>query len=372
MRTHLGSQYDGIAMSEMLPRIDATRGRPRDVGRSDSKRKETIRSSIAVGLAILLSIVPTAVRAEPSILDWNAIVNPILSYPDRMLKDPAVAYRDGFFHFFCSTRFAEPHNGPVPFYRSRDLVTFEECYDENLADGVGSPDVFLHDDRYVMVFQKSVPGSDDPDYRRLFYSTSADLLTWTERKPLAHELHPTLRCIDATVAFDHGRYVLGYKAWQVFHVAESASLDGPWSEPVRAWPGGEFDWAENYQFVSIDGTWRMIATARPPVGWPKPSFVNDYVGQHEPFLYTIGGDGSELLHWTRWTAKTHLAVPIEGWNEIMHANSATIVDLRAVDGHFYLFYAGANDGETFDGRGHGKIGVARSRDLVAWDMPGGE
>jgi hypothetical protein len=335
-------------------------------------RRSRAHVFLLIGLAILLWTVPTAARGEASALDWSAIANPILAYPDRMLKDPAAAYRDGFFYLFCSTRFAEPHEGPVPFYRSRDLVTFEELYDENLARGVGSPDIFHDGDRYVMVFQKSVPGSEDPDDRRLFYSTSDDLLAWSERKPLAHELHPTLRCIDATVAFDHGRFVLGYKAWQVFHVSESASLDGPWSEPVRAWPGGEVDWAENYQFVSIDGDWRMVATARPPEGWPKPSFVNDYVGQHEPFLYTIGGDGSELLHWARWTEKTHLVVPSEGWNGIMHANSAVLLDLREVDGYAYLFYAGANDGETFDGRGHGKIGVARSRDFIVWDAPGGE
>jgi len=334
-----------------------------------NRPRRPIGVAIVVGLALAGS---TIARADATDLDWNAIRNPILSYPDRMLKDPAVVYRGGFFYVFCSTRFAGPHEGPVPFYRSPDLVTFEELHDENLAGGVGSPSIFHHGDRYVMAFQKSVPGSDDPEYRRLFYSTSADLVVWSAPKPLAHELHPTLRCIDATVAFDHGRFVLGYKAWQVFYFAESPSLDGPWSEPVRAWPGGEFDWAENYQFVSIDGDWRMVATARPPADWPKPSFVNDYVGQHEPFLYTIDGDGSELLDWARWTEKTHLVVPTEAWNRIMRANSATLVDLRDVDGYVYLFYAGADDGETFEGRGHGKIGVARSRDLVVWEVPGSE
>lgn len=329
-----------------------------------------MRATASFVLVVVLFVLNIGAVEPASVLDWNAVTNPILSYPDRMLKDPAVVYRDGFFYLFCSTRFAETDGQPIPFYRSSDLVTFEELYDDNLCGGVGSPNVFRHDDRYVMVFQKSVPGSDDPDYRRLFYATSDDLLAWSEMKPLAHELHPTLRCIDATVAFDHGRFVLGYKAWQVFYVSESPSLEGPWSEPIRAWPGGEFDWAENYQFIMIDGVWRMVATARPPAGWPKPSFINAYVGQHEPFIYTIDGDGSELLHWARWTEKKHLEVPTEAWNQIMHANSTTLLDLREEDGYVYLFYAGANDGEAFDGRGHGKIGVARSRDFVVWDVPG--
>ena len=46
------------------------------------------------------------------------------------------------------------------------------------------------------------------------------------------------------------------------------------------------------------------------------------------------------------------------------------LDWRERDGHFYLFYAGSNDGERFSGRGHAKIGVARSTDLKTWTLPG--
>jgi hypothetical protein len=53
----------------------------------------------------------------------------------------------------------------------------------------------------------------------------------------------------------------------------------------------------------------------------------------------------------------------------MHANTAFLLDLRAHDGWFYAFYSGTDRLDP-DLRGHGKIGVARSRDLVNWYVPG--
>lgn len=54
----------------------------------------------------------------------------------------------------------------------------------------------------------------------------------------------------------------------------------------------------------------------------------------------------------------------------MCANSAYLCDWRKYDGHFYLFYAGAMDDRSFERRGHGMIGVVRSRDLLQWRLPG--
>jgi len=50
----------------------------------------------------------------------------------------------------------------------------------------------------------------------------------------------------------------------------------------------------------------------------------------------------------------------------MHANTGYLNDFRAEDVFFYLTYSGSIDSESFQGRGHGKIGIARSRDLVHW------
>ena len=53
-----------------------------------------------------------------------------------------------------------------------------------------------------------------------------------------------------------------------------------------------------------------------------------------------------------------------------HANSAFLCDASALaGGYYYLFYAGSNELTRFDGWGHAKIGVARSTDLVHWQVP---
>jgi len=309
-------------------------------------------------------------------IDWEDLTNPVLSVPDRMHKDQAVAYLDGWFYLFVSTRFADddPERDfkETCFYKTRDFMTYERLYDEDLnvewdavtERGPGSPDVTFIDGVWHMVWQS---GPDGTRRRHLFYSTSPDLEDWAPAERINPRLLLNARRIDGALAYEDGYYYLGYKSRQRFRVTRSKNrqLDGEWLPSRAAGAGG--DWAENYQFIKIDGAWRMIATARDP---DKPIRVNDYTGSHEPFIYTMDGDGTELKHWTRWVDKRQLEIPYEDWNKVMHANSACLCDWRERDGYFYLFYAGANDSESFAGRGHGKIGVARSRDLVLWRLPG--
>ncbi len=122
----------------------------------------------------------------------------------------------------------------------------------------------------------------------------------------------------------------------------------------------------------IDGTLRIVGTGRDPEPFrctDHPEFVA-YTCSHEPFMCTLAGVTTDLGTWTTWTRKTHLRVPFEAWNPIMHANSGAVHDWRGHDGFFYLSYAGAADGTSFELRGHGKIGLARSRDLVHWRVAG--
>lgn len=335
----------------------------------------------ALFAAALAGATGSGAKALPFI-DWASLQNPILSVPDRMLKDPAVVYHEGYFYFFCSTKFdpADPERDrkkPV-FYRTQDFRVFEELYDEDIA-GAGSPDVIKVGDTFYMVFQRAVPPG-HPTMRRLFYSTSEDLVHWTPARELAPALQPEMRHIDGALAYAGGYFYLGYKGGQAFYVTRSVgpALDGRWLPPQRAWPGGIWAWAENFQFLNIDGTWRLVATSRAPTGGTILGVLRNlwrelwypYCGNHEPYLFTIWGTGTELRHWARWTGKTLLDVPHEGWNTVMHANSAYLCDWRQYDGYFYLFYAGSADGEKFEGRGHGKIGVVRSRDLIHWRLPG--
>jgi hypothetical protein len=56
-----------------------------------------------------------------------------------------------------------------------------------------------------------------------------------------------------------------------------------------------------------------------------------------------------------------------------HANSAFLCSMqRTLNGHFaYLLYAGSSELTQFGGWGHASIGVARSTDLVHWQVPTG-
>jgi hypothetical protein len=342
-----------------------------------TKRVASALQVVLVGLTTVLAGCGSDDRgASGAFIAWSRLRNPILSAPDRALKDVAVSYDASArrFYIFTSTRFApdDPESATkVPaFYSTQDFVAFDTFTVANLISGgggPGSPDVTRFGARWHMVFQRSTPAGGDV----LALSTSADLQNWTTPVALAPDvMSPALRNIDGALAERDGYFYLGWKRIQQFVVTRSVerALDGQWLPARAASAAGEF--AENFQFLAVDGAWRLLATGRDPGPYrcDKPIYAF-YTCDHEPFLYRMDGDGSDLDHWTRWVDKTYLHIPFEDWNTVMHANSAFLADWRQHDGYFYLFYAGSDDGDSFQLRGHGKIGVARSRDLVEWRVP---
>ena len=313
---------------------------------------------------------------EPGFVDWPALANPILAEDDRMLKDPCVVLKDGVFYLFASVRFEsddpERYLKTPWFYKSIDLMTWEPFFDEDLRTGDyeygDSPDVVESGGIYYMVFQR-----EDPDRRnsqRLYYTTSLDLEDWTPPLALAPETNPGKRQGDGALGVFAESFFLGFKQGETFLVTRSTvgSVTGDWLAPLRASPGEPLGWAENYQFLRVDDRWRMVATARAP---DSPLILdNPYTDSHEPYIYTMAGDGYLVEDWVLWIDKRQLNVPTEDWNQVMHANSGYLADWREYDGHYYLFYAGSNDGESFDRRGHGKIGVVRSTGLRDWLVAG--
>lgn len=306
-------------------------------------------------------------------IDWENLRNPILFDTAHPIKDQAVVLADGTFFLFSS--------GGV--YESSDLATWVRT-----GDSIGSPDVTRAGDEWVMTHQvkdERNPGLDGRN-TRLVYRTSRDLRTWSEDREIMPVLPPD-RHIDGALAIDDaGSWHLGFKSGSLVQqfrttVSEAPAADESpsFSWPVRAEAGegcavdaaipivGDTitQWAENYQFIRIDGRWRMIATARRP---DRPVDFG-YVRSHEPFVYEMDGSGDDPADWRRWAGKRLLDVPTESWNTLMHANSAYLADWRERDGWFYLFYAGT-DTPTVDGRGHGMVGVVRSKDLVKWYLPG--
>lgn len=323
-------------------------------------------------------------HATTHFIDWRTLRNPILGLPDARLKDQALAQQDGYFYLLTSPTFEteDPKVGRTEkvHFRSRDLRHWE-TYPETMrpeGSGAGSIDLSLIDGEWHAVFQSAPAGN--PELRRLYLSTSTDLVHWTTGIELAPTVLPGESIIDgalARVAEGHYYLVMKWRVPQVPFFTRSAQpvLNQEWlpgepfiaqSENVLFGIGPGF--AENFQLIEIDGRIRLVATARDPEGFRCP---NEYTCSHEPFIYSFAvGDGSQYEDWKVWDHKTQLRVPYEGWNPVMHANTGFINDWRDDDGFFYLTYAGSSDSESFQRRGHGMIGIARSRDLIHWRVPG--
>lgn len=290
-------------------------------------------------------------------IDWENLQNPILASKHGAIKNQAVLYHGGWFWIFPMVEIKE---GAV-LVRTRDFKTYE--YHKPTIIIGDAPRFLAENGVWHALFQLSAPDAD----RRIYHALSVTLVDWTTPEEAWPQTQPGRRHIDATIARESGRYYAGFKSGQQFHVMRSVgdAFDFCWEAPVKAHTDG---WCEAYQFIKIDGQWRMIATGRAPQGFETGG--NGYTGSHEPFLYAMQGDGSELAHWAKWTNKRHIALPFSDWNRVMHANTACLCDWREYDGWFYLFFSGANDDTLCRGRGHSKIGVARSRDLLKWYLPG--
>jgi hypothetical protein len=288
-------------------------------------------------------------------IDWARLRNPILYDPDRCLKDPSVVYHDGWFYVFSNRN-----------YRTRDLQTYE------LLKATGSqPDVTWNGTQWIMAHNGGplegwAPGTSTPRLR-----TAATLPTWS----LPQQLLPGLseaRNLDPALAWEGAYVYIAFKREQTLYltrVAQGALGTTAWEPLQQGSLGGA--WGEQFQMLKLDGRWHMLATGR------RTSLLEmlclawyPYTCNHHPFLYTKTYSGAALAAWTRWGNRRELRVPQEEWNSAMHANGAFLADWRPHDGYFYLFYAGAADHESFNRRGHCKIGVARSRDLLSWVVPG--
>ena len=291
-------------------------------------------------------------------IPWDRLRNPIYVLPDAAAKDVAVRFVDGRWHLLFSHVREDPFRFRIGLTSSEDLLAWTpvETWDQPQVGGVASPDITrTPDGTYAVTYNSHTRDVDG--LNKLYARTSLDFRTWSPPRRLAFGVRPepTDRLIDAAVA--HTRYglFLGYNHQEdFFEVAwsPSGSLDGPWRRLGVA-NTGPF---ENYQFLEIDGVWHVLGTTVPI---------------HRELLFRLGGPPDDPQSWLRWDLVRELQVPSEDWNrppgEI--ANAAFLCDARLLDGHWYAFYAGSTELDRFGGRGHAKVGIARSRDLVRWEVP---
>jgi len=315
----------------------------------------------------------TADRPTTHFIDWSSLGNPVLQESDRMMKNQSVVYDQGYFYVFTGQRFEPDFTGSRKqwLYRTSDFQAFEKLDPPNLGRFFGSTQSI--DGTWHLTTNGGVGGGKF----EIFHSTSTDLFDWVSLTSLTPGLMEN-SIIDGSLTKRDGYWFLTFKdrALQKPFVTRSqtALLDGTWMTPIRAFAGTDdpiFGFVEAGHFMTIDGVQRVVVTGRDleRVRCPPASHII-YTGAPEPWIYTIDQPTTDLATWSQWNRPTQLRVPFEDWNTFAHANTGHIADWRQHDGFFYLSYSGSSDGDSFELRGHGKLGLARSRDLVHWRVAG--
>jgi hypothetical protein len=225
-----------------------------------------------------------------------------------------------------------------------------------IADNAASPDIVRSPSGTFIVTYQTPQG--------LAYRTASDasLQHWSAPHALGRGL--AHRMIDAALAFTGHGVILGFKAGtttQHFEIAWAPTLTGTFHVVGRPDIVVYSDTVENYEFLTVDGAWHLVATSNT---------------LDQPFLFTLGaGDPATPSTWLHWSAGQQLSVPGESFNSgagvssvgYEHANSAFLC--VGPEGEDYLTYAGSTELTQFGGWGHARIGLARSTDLVHWAVP---
>lgn len=318
-----------------------------------------MRTSLVVaGLAVVLG----SCTAPPVEVGWAALRNPVLGDDDRALKDAFLIRHAGRWHLGYSEISDDPFRFRLGFASTTDFATWVrgETIDQPETGGLASPTVVrAPDGRFVMTYNSHTRDVGNAS-SKLYYRTSSDLVSWSSPTRIHVEGADADadRLIDAAIAFTGAGAILFFKLDQTAQVARSASgsIDGPWQLLGDVTPGA----IENYQPLRIDGRWHLLATSIPLL--------------HRPNLYRLDGDETDPDSFRRWTLVRELAVEEQRWNTgrpllYERANAAFLADAREEEGLFYLLYAGSTETQRFNGRGHARLGLARSRDLVTWEVP---
>ena len=229
------------------------------------------------------------VGTPPRSVDWSALSNPILSFPEVGVKDQALQWSGGAWHMLYSDM-VETTSAPyvrfsVAISSSADLAHWSPP--RIIATGAASPDIVRSPSGQFIVTYQTPSG--------LEYRTSSDssLRSWSSAHPLGHGLAG--RMIDGALAFTGHGVILGFKAGttsQHFEIAWAPTLQGAFHLVGRPDIVIYNDTVENYEFLTTDGTWRLVATSNT---------------LDQPFIFTLGpGDPSAPSTWLHWVGARQL------------------------------------------------------------------
>jgi hypothetical protein len=315
----------------------------------------------------------------PAVIDWSKLRNPIESSPSAGEKDQVMVWYGAKWHLIFSY-VRDDSSLPGGVYwdiatsSSTDMTSWtapDPWPAQPGAIGVAAPQVVRDPQGDFVVTYQSDPGQTDGAQDRLYYRTTSNFVTWSAPHPLAQSLAPQPgdRMIDGSLAWTNNGLILGYKSGvqgssQAFEIAWSpdGSLDGPWHYVGKPDIVVYGDTVERYEFLNVEGSWRLMATSNT---------------LDQPWLFKLSGDPDSPSGWLNWSGGYELAVPKAPWDsgkgissvDYEWANASFLCNATSTDGYYYLLYAGSDELSQFGGWGHAEIGIARSRNLVDWQVP---
>jgi len=319
------------------------------------------------GLILAVLTAGAAAFAVPACasIDWKNLKNPVLDLGSWGIKDYGIAWNDGTVYAFSSAFYED--DGRVRSHvigvHTKDFKKWSEPVfsidgREDGWIGMCSPDCSKIGDTWYLTFNSW--GDKEGCPNQLFYISSKDLVNWSSRKPLAHNVTKDVRAIDAAVAGAEGKIHLIYKENQTARVAVGASMDGEFRWIGDGLPrfarrdGGDSSWHENYSFIKVANRWRLYCIGH----------------QTTPLIYTMKGPGERDEDWLDWIDGVTMFQEKERFNTDQSTQAPALLDLSSVDGYFYMIYGGRTEGITNLGRGNYKMGLSRSTDLLNWYIAG--
>ncbi len=299
---------------------------------------------------------------------WDEIKNPVYSHEGWSTKDACMIEKNGRFHLFFSAFYHD---------RGRERSHVTSVHTSNFKDfseplfmwdgrdegwiGMCSPSINKIDNKYYLTYNSWGDKKGKPN--QLFYAVSDDLISWKKDIPLAHNLTACNRAIDAAIAYTGEEFYLIYKEAKpgTVRLARSETIEGPWEFvgdglPSLLMADGKDNGRthENYEFLKIDGKWFLLTTDYRP---------------HQMHIYKMKENGVKSGDWLTWVDGRVLLMPEEDFNTDHNSNAGFIADFRKLDGYFYCIYAGRTEGKSHAKRGNNKLGLARSKDLINWQVP---
>jgi hypothetical protein len=285
-----------------------------------------------------------------TLVPWDTLRGPLVDRPGESLSDVSVRFTVGQWHLFASRLTTATGRRDVAHLVSVDTTrwTLAEAIDVPTAAGLTTPDLTRDDDGLFLLTATEVAA--DAVKPTTWAWRSDDLATWDAPQAFDPESGTGLERTTSAVTLGHARVGL---------IAMSTENGEPWVSVSRT--------------RDIEGYWGPAAVG-PPLNLPRFLRLGDgwsVLGSQRagltPAISALTGDEDKATGWLKWGTPTPLSVPTQAWNAGVPATGASLCDARGIDGFAYLFFA-ASDTTDFVA-GHGVIGLARSRDLITWQLP---